>query len=137
MLQRHFDVEFTFDCFATTLNTRCKKFFSYLPQMGTCGINFFAQSLLPAEKYWICPPPKLVLKALKKVLTTKNIVAVFCVPVWKHKNYWSTLTQHNQFVSFVQKPVVFSPVFVPDYKMSSTIFRGKKNFQMLSFFVST
>ena len=137
LLQSHFGVRVSCDCFATSSNTRCDKFFSHVPQMGSCGINFFAQTLLPGEIYWICLPPNLILKVLKVVLTTAHITAIFCIPVWKHKKFWPVLMQNSQFALFVIDPLFFKPVFVPDYPRSPTIFRGRKNFDMLAFRVST
>ena len=48
---RYFEHKPTIDCFASTKNRKCKRFFNQMPQEGSIGINFFVQQLEKNEVY--------------------------------------------------------------------------------------
>ena len=48
----YFNVVPTVDCFSSNSNSKCLKLFSKIPQVGTAGIDFFAQTLICSEVYW-------------------------------------------------------------------------------------
>ncbi len=55
----HFKVQPTIDALALAANIKCARFFSKGPQLGTAGVDFFAQQLKPSEVYFCCPPVKM------------------------------------------------------------------------------
>ena len=83
----------TVDCFASSSNTICKKFFSKIPQIGSSGVNFFVQDLKVQEIYFCCPPTKLVGHTWHHLLNHKEITAILICPAWKSANYWPLLFQ--------------------------------------------
>ncbi len=70
----------TVDAFASSQNNICDKFFSLLPQIGSSGINFFAQNLTAAEVYFCCPPVRLIVPCYRFLLSQPTVRAILIVP---------------------------------------------------------
>ena len=87
------EIQPTVDCFASSSNTICGKFFSKIPQIGSSGVNFFVQDLKVHEIYFCCPPTKLVGHTWHHLLNHKGITAILICPVWKSANYWPLIFQ--------------------------------------------
>ena len=88
-IQWYFRMEVTIDAFATSANAQVDRFYSIYPQVGSEGLDFFAQDLSDKEVYWICPPVKLVLKTIMHILQAKQrVVAYISFPEWKSSQCW-------------------------------------------------
>ena len=121
----------TTDAMATDRNKMCDKFFSALPQLGSSGINFFAQKLSPNEIYWICPPPKVAARVFKHLLAQEDDIRAYMgVPEWKHANYWPMIIHGDSFHKNIIKVFYARPTFQSDNE-SDTMFRGRKSFRFL------
>jgi len=121
----------TIDAFATSTNARCFKFFSKIPQVGSLGVNFFAQNLCSSEVYYCCPPPKLIIHTIKFLLQTNNIQAIVVFPFWKSANYFTFVVRNNVCSPFILAYKLFNPFF----SSSHGIFNGYKNFNMMAIFI--
>ena len=87
------EIQPTVDCFASSTNKICGKFFSKIPQIGSSGVNFFVQDLKVHETYFCCPPTKLVGHTWHHLLNHNELTAILICPVWKSANYWPLLFQ--------------------------------------------
>ena len=123
----------TIDAFASSQNKRCVKFFSKIPQIGSSGVNFFAQCLSSAEVYYCCPPPKLVLYTIQFLLQTENITAIVVFPFWKKANYFTYIVNGKFCAPFVLNYKIFNPCF----SASHGIFKGYKNFNMMAILLTS
>ncbi len=57
----------TIDGFASSINTKCARFFSKTAQPGSTRIDFFAQGLKVGEVYYCCRPVKLAAHCIRKI----------------------------------------------------------------------
>ena len=128
----YFQAKPTVDCFATTLNRKCKRFFSKIPQEGSLGVNYFTQSLNSDEIYWACPPPQFIIDLFKHIVSYPcNITVIIFVPVWKSANFWPYIVKQKVFHPIIQRFKICKPSFV-QYNKSKNVFSGMKNFQSLA-----
>ena len=51
-IEREFG-SFVIDCFASSSNAKCPRFFSKLDVPGSGGVNFFLQELLECDNHWV------------------------------------------------------------------------------------
>ena len=123
----------TVDAFASSENRRCSKFFSKIPQIGSMGTNFFAQHLSPEEVYFCCPPPKLIIYALKHFFSFRNCTGVFICPLWKSANYFTFIVHGQRMAPFVLDYFIFNPRFTS----KQGVFKGYKNFNMIAILVKS
>jgi hypothetical protein len=70
------------DCCTSRKNTSWEKFYSKIPQIGSCGVNFLAQDLKENVKYLCCPPVKMIGKAICHLIEKENFCSLFIIPVW-------------------------------------------------------
>ena len=98
------------DCFSSNSNAKCSKFFSKIPQVGTAGIDVFAQTLTCSEIYWCCPPPRLIIQTIKHILSFVNITSIVILPLWKSSNFWPFIKRNDYFARFVSKYYIFQPL---------------------------
>lgn len=136
-IQKTLRVQVTVDGFATSENTKCAKFFSKYPQVGSTGINFFAQELSSQEVYWVCPPVSQVIRAIKHILNSKSgVVALVSFPEWVSANYWTFVMKGNNFASYVAAVFYSRPRF-ECFNEASNIFRGYTRFRMITVLINT
>ena len=133
----YFNVVPTVDCFSSNSNSKCLKFFSKIPQVGTAGIDFFAQTLICSEVYWCCPPPKLIIQTIKHILSFVNVTSIVILPIWKSSNFWPFIKRGIYLARFISKYYIFQPVFSLSNACKNSIFFGKKNFSMLAILIKS
>jgi hypothetical protein len=127
----------TVDGFATSMNTKCEKYFSKYPQVGSSGLNFFAQKLDPMETYWICPPASQVAQAVQHMLQQEGrIIAYVSFPEWKSSNFWPVMVRGEVFASFVCAAFYSKPNF-RKFNAAPSAFEGKTTFRMITVIVNT
>jgi len=97
-----------FDCMATGKNAICKKFYFKIPQVGTCGVNFLCQELLPTVSYFCCPPVKLIGKVVGHLLGKPGVNCLLILPVWVSTAFWVALQQNENFQKAIVKELIFS-----------------------------
>ena len=126
----------TLDGFATSENAKTKRFFSKYPQIGSIGLDFFAQELDEEEIYWLCPPVKDMIKVMKKVRETeKKVKALVSFPEWKSACFWPFIVRHNSYHKDIQQIVMTKPIYRTLNK-SSNVFVGKKQFKFITIYVN-
>lgn len=99
------------DCFASSQNTVCEKFFSKIPQLGSSGVNFLAQGLSPNVNYFCCPPVKMIGRTVCHLLEKDDILSLLVVPVWPSTSFWPALQQSVRFRQCIVKELRFKPKF--------------------------
>ena len=77
---------FTVDLFASTHNSKCKKFFSNFYCPSTSGIDAFSHSW-ENETAWICPPIREIIRVARR-LKESNTKGVLFIPEWKTADFW-------------------------------------------------
>jgi hypothetical protein len=92
---------------ATGKNAICKKFFSKIPQVGTCGVNLLCQELLPTVSYFCCPPVKLIGKVVGHLLGKPGVNCLLILPVWVSTAFWVALQQNENFQQAIVKEQIF------------------------------
>ena len=126
----------TVDGFATSCNTVARKFYSKYPQVGSAGIDFFAQKLDSKEVYWLCPPVKEVARCIRHVLgKEERVLAYISFPEWKSQNYWPLVVRGEYFATFVCRFFYSFPRFVAYNEASSTL-AGKSTFRFITILVN-
>ena len=134
---KYFEHKPTIDCFASTKNRKCKRFFSKIPQEGSIGINFFVQQLEINEIYWICPPPHLIIDVIKLLSSYRcNLTVILFIPLWKNSNFWPFIVKNKIFHPIIKKFKICKPKFTPN-NSTQNVFDGVKNFQCLAFLIKT
>ena len=135
-IQTFFQLEFTVDGFATSVNKKCGKYFSKIPQLHTSGVNFFAQKLVSKEVYWLCPPIKDVKDVIEYVEKFENITAVVFLPVWAGALYWFSIKNDCKFKWFVRNYLLVSPKF-ENFSIGKNLFEGYKKFKNMAILIDT
>ena len=127
----------TIDGFPTSINTKCEKYFSKYPQVGSSGLNFFAHKLDQAETYWICPPTIQVAQDVQHILQQEErIMAYVSFPEWKSSNFWPVMVRGEMFASFVCAAFYSKPNF-RKFNATPSAFQGKTTFGMIMVIVNT
>ena len=134
-IQNYFQVTFTFDAFASNENRRTQKYFSKIPQLFSCGINFFAQKLDSQEIYFICPPTKMICSVIDHVLKF-DVRGVLFIPVWRSSDFWLKIIRNLKLLHIFHDYLVLSPQFFANNE-ASNMFTGKKNFYSLALYFDT
>ena len=136
-IQKTLRVEITVDGFATSENAVCPTFFSKYPQVGSDGINFYAQELKDSEIYWVCPPVSQVTKGIKHILNAKSkVTALVTFPEWVSANYWTFVTKGDYFAPYIAAACYSRPNF-KCFNEASNVFRGYKKFRMITVLINT
>jgi len=102
------------DCFASAANNVCAAFYSLIPQVGTSGVNFFANSPAQTDLY-LCPPASQISKAFQRLLQLPGKRCLLIVPRWPAAAFWPLLFPGGKSHAVVQRrhefrPQCFSPV---------------------------
>ena len=126
----------TVDAFASRANAMLPTFFSKCPQIGTAGVDFFAQDLNRDQLYWCTPPVSIVIKVIRHILSWDTpVYAILNVPEWHSARFWPFLVRGNLFAPFVSRVVFTRPSFIA-YNSSSNLFSGQKDFRIISCLIS-
>ena len=126
----------TVDAFASRANAMLPTFFSKCPQIGTAGVDFFAQPLHRDQLYWCTPPVSIVVKVIKHILSHETpVYAILNVPEWHSSRFWPFLVRGNFFAPFVSQVVFTRPSFIA-YNDRSNLFSGQKDFRTISCLIS-
>jgi hypothetical protein len=100
-----------FDCMASRRNAICEKYFSKIPQIGSSGVNFLAQNLLPNVNYFCCLPVKMIGRVVCHILDAENVTCLLLVPVWSSAAYWPALQLSPRFREATRREIRFYPRF--------------------------
>jgi len=133
----HFDFCPTIDAFASVHNKVCNRFYALMPQTGAEGVNFFAQMLTPAEKYFCCPPVSLVVACFKKICSVVDITALLVVPVWTGHSFWPFLFNGANMQPQIVSVFRFHTSFMYSNAASSHTFSQHPRFDMLALLIKT
>lgn len=69
------------DLFATRINTKCEKYFSWKNNPETLAVDAFTKNWHSIGLFWAFPPFALILKVLKKIVVDKA-TGIVVVPFW-------------------------------------------------------
>jgi hypothetical protein len=97
----------TVDRFACHYNAKCRVFNSKYWCPGMSGVDAFKYNWF-GENNWILPPPRLILKCIRKIKVEKCCCTVV-VPCWKSAPYWPELFPGGNCALFVKDFVCFQP----------------------------
>ena len=126
----------TVDAFASRANAMLPTFFSKCPQIGTAGVNFFAQPLQKDQLYWCTPPVSIIVSVIKHILSWDTpVYAILNVPEWHSARFWPFLVRGKFFAPFVSQVVFTRPSFIA-YNDRSNLFSGQKDFRIISCLIS-
>jgi hypothetical protein len=96
-LLRELQTQPTIDGFASSINTKCVRFFSKTAQPGSTGIDFFAQGLEVREVYYCCLPVKLAAHCIRKIWSSPGVQAILVLPHWTGASYWLLLLNGEEY----------------------------------------
>jgi hypothetical protein len=78
---------FSIDLFATCDNAKATRFYSRSWEMGTQGVDSFAQNW-HGECAYAAPPVSLVMRTIRKVAITV-MSGILIIPLWKNAKFWT------------------------------------------------
>ena len=125
---------FTVDCFASDSNSRVSCFYSKLFSDKSIGMDAFAFSW-DQEHCWLCPPVKLVVPAVKHLLSGSGS-GVLCCPLWTVSSFWPLLCPDGvHLAEFIENHVIFSPKYFSAPTVTSKMFRGVPHWDTIAIFI--
>jgi Reverse transcriptase (RNA-dependent DNA polymerase) len=122
------------DCFSSKFNNVCPTFYSVSPQVGSSGVNFFAQRLQHGRRYFFCPLVKLLTVAFHRFLRTPGASAVFVFPDWPSAAFWATFHPGGRLHPAVTSRIAFSPRFFAS-NAAASLFTSGASIPMLALLV--
>jgi hypothetical protein len=128
-----FMVKPVIDLMASSSNKKCPAFYSKLPDKTAAGTDFFIQDLNSENVMYICPPVKLIVPALHKILSLPSTTTVFVIPLWQSACFWSQFTEVGRFKSFIKRIFVFKTNFTSE--AADCMFKGACKFSMIAFLI--
>jgi hypothetical protein len=135
-IQKFAGMRVTIDAFATSANKMVDRFYSKYPQIGSLGLDFFAQTLLHKEVYWITPPVTKVLDAINHVLNAGDMVAAYIsFPEWKNANYWPKIVRGRYYAPWISA-IYFSDPHFQAFNDASSTFRGRRTARFITIIVN-
>ncbi len=123
------------DLFASHSNAKCNQFYSKLPCPYAIGVDCFIYQLRSKFIYWACPPVALIPKTLHFILSVPNVCTLFCIPHWIGSVYWPLFVDGDNFKPFIKGFYIFNADFIAE--SPNCVFSGKKNFNMICFYVKS
>jgi hypothetical protein len=102
MIQVHFNLVFSVDRMATSLNKQCKRFNSFLYDKGQEGVDCFSQDW-SGECNWVNPDFSQIGRVLAYIRKS-NCLAVVVLPMWPAQAWWPLA--HSLCSSFLPLPSV-------------------------------
>lgn len=123
------------DAFASSANKQFLNFFSELPQEGSLGVDFFAQILDKNTVYYVCPPVRLISRALNFVIDN-GLKALFVVPRWPSANFWPILFENCAFRPEISRHLIFKGYFRKINESKQSSFHHFRSQWMLAFLVN-
>jgi len=122
--------QFTLDPFASRASHRVPRYFSYLWDQDSLGMDAMCHSW-SGESIWLCPPVSLMIGVLRKLRKTRDVKGVLVTPAWKSANYWPQLFEGDQlrepFVACVRR----RPYIVQYGRVTDTALFGITDFDIL------
>ena len=88
------------DLFADTNNTKERRFYSKFAcpgSEGTDALQFSWDDAVP----WICTPPGLIIRVVKKIAAAVRMSGVLVVPVWRTAMFWPFLCPDGTHLSAI------------------------------------
>gem|GEM_PF-3893740 len=126
----------TVDAFASAHNHVCQRYFSLLPQSGSIGVNFFAQNLSSKERYFCCPPTKLIIPCYRSIAACPGAKALLLIPEWHGANYWPYFFNGRQTKQFIVSVTPFQAGFFFANNATSKVFSAMPKFRMLALLIN-
>ena len=99
------------DGFATADNAVEPVFYAVCPQVGCAGVDFFAQSLSPDIRYFLCPLVKVISRLVHFLSTTPGLTFLLVVPDWPSASFWAVLHPGGPHILWCVFACIFCHVF--------------------------
>jgi hypothetical protein len=123
------------DCYAASQNAISPHFFSKVPQTGSAGIDFLAQSPTTVNLF-LCPPVSGIISAFHHVLSLRGKLALLLVPDWPSTAFWAVLHPGGKVHPSVQCSKVFYPRFFSANSVP-TLFTSGARIPLLALLIRT
>ena len=123
---------YTVDRFATSYNTKCRRFNSKIWFADSEAVDSFTVNW-HAENNWLVPPPKLIISVLRK-MAVDQAVGTIIVPKWRSAPFWPILFPDKGMARCVLACITF-PVcgnVLPGYGKNGVFAKRKYNFDMIA-----
>ena len=130
-LQHIASASVTCDCFASSTNRRCEKYYSKFASPHCSGINAFSQ-VWADDFNFCCPPVKEIAFVIQHLLSTPA-QGILVVPMWPGSIYWPRLTVDGRhFLPMFYRFHVFRTNFIKGRFCDKNIFNPQsKNIDMI------
>jgi hypothetical protein len=120
---------FSVDLFADESNHRTEKFFSDFLSPSSAGVNAFAHSW-DNENCYACPPVNLILKTIRKLLTSK-CRGVLVIPKWTTAKFWPfAFPDGSNPISIFSEIEEIHPIIIQNQRARSPL-AGQTSFSFL------
>jgi hypothetical protein len=135
---KYFDFHPSVDCFALSKNKICDSYYSKYPQGDNTAVNFFTQTLNVHDKYFMCPPTKLIGPLVRSLISTTNIHCLLIIPYWLSSNFWTMIHDGHSYAKFIKGVYIFicKPMIFHNNTVKN-IFDPNKNMKMLALHIIT
>jgi len=107
-----------------------------LPQSGSMGVNFFAQNLSPEERYFCCPPTKLIIPCYRAIAACPGAKALLLMPEWYGANNWPYFFNGKEIKQYIVSVTPFQAGFFFANSATSKVFSAKPKFRMLALLIN-
>ena len=128
-----FQVTIDVDVMSNYWNRKSQIFFSKTNEIGSSGMNFFAQKLFDSVMYYAFPPPGKIVPTILH-FAKFNSHGLLIIPVWKSASFWFQITPDGSHLSaWAKKFLLFKPSgFVYDDQILSGTFKSPCAFDMMA-----
>ena len=110
ILQHIAGATFTSDCFASSTNARCSKFYSKVASPHCSAINAFSQDW--SDDFNLCCPPVSSIAFVIKHLEARPAQGILIIPLWPGSSFWPLITKDGVHLrSMFFKHHIFRTVF--------------------------
>ena len=117
-------ISYTVDCLTSSKNFRFAKKISVIPQNGSAGVNFHAQSLNSLSVYYCCPPVREIVTVLRKFFSEKSFRLLLIISFWPSAIIWPFLLYGSVFKEEIIQALVFKPL-ISSFTEKPTIFENQ------------
>jgi hypothetical protein len=129
----HFNVlfgPFSIDLFATCDNAKATRFYSRSWEMGTQGVDSFAQNW-HGECTYAAPPVSQVMRTIRKVAITV-MSGILIIPLWKNAKFWTFALRDGIHLNAMFDSVQIVRMHTLAWEFSKKDIIGRKEIQFLA-----
>jgi hypothetical protein len=121
---------FSIDLFASTSNSKCKRFYTQSAERGALGVDAFCQRWT-GECAYAAPPVSLVMRVIKKA-ATEEVSGVMVVPLWRSAKFWTYAFRDGRHLNAMFSSVQIVRMRTRSWEMSKKDGISGKELQFLA-----